>query len=93
METSVSPEGIFSVTVTAPSDAPALAPFETVTVYMASVCPSRKAWACVLVMLKAAGFEVITVKSVLVWPIALLPETVTELTTVEGALGSPPPSG
>jgi hypothetical protein len=57
IDTDVSPEGNVSVTVTVPLVGPALAPFETVTVYVAFCCPCVKLPLCVLVMLSTAGFD------------------------------------
>jgi hypothetical protein len=57
IDTSVSPEGAVSVTVTVPFVGPAVAPFDTVTVYVAFCCPCVKFPVCVFVMLKTAGFD------------------------------------
>jgi hypothetical protein len=50
MDTSVRPVGIVSVTVTVPFVGPALAPFDTVTVYVAPLCPCVKFPVCVFVI-------------------------------------------
>jgi hypothetical protein len=60
MDTSVSPDGTVSVTVTIALVAPADAPFLTVTVYVAFCCPWSKLPVCVLVMV-SAGAATVTV--------------------------------
>jgi hypothetical protein len=57
MFVTVKPEGGFSATVTVPLVGPPLAEFETVTVYVAPVCPCVKFPVCVLVMLNTGAVE------------------------------------
>jgi hypothetical protein len=69
IETSVMPDGTVSVTVTVPLVDPALAPFETVTVYVALCCPSLKLPVCVLAILRDGGKLLIEFcVTVNVWP-------------------------
>jgi hypothetical protein len=55
IDTSVSPAGRVSVTVTVPLVNPALAAFDTVSVYVAFCCPCVKFPTCVFVTLNTAG--------------------------------------
>jgi hypothetical protein len=55
MDTSVSPGGRVSVTVTVPLVGPLFTVFETVTVYTAFCCPGVKLPECVLRITRDAG--------------------------------------
>ena len=55
IDTNVSPAGAVSTTVTMPVVGPAEALLETVTVYVAPVCPWRKFPVWVLLMLRTGG--------------------------------------
>ena len=86
IETTVSPVGGFSVTATAPLVDPAEAPLETLTVYVALVCPWAKFPVWDLPMLKTGGTATpMTVTSLAVDEPEPPPETVTWLVTCDGA--------
>jgi len=62
IDTSVNPAGIVSVTVTVPVVGPAVAPFDTVTVYVAPCCPCVKFPVCDFVIPSAGGIALPAVK-------------------------------
>jgi hypothetical protein len=55
IDTRLKPDGMVSVTVTGPLVGPGVAPFDTVTVYVAPACPWVKFPVCVLMMLSTGG--------------------------------------
>jgi hypothetical protein len=62
IDTSVSPVGTVSVTVTVPLVGPAPAAFDTVTLYVAPFCPWVKFPAWLFAMFKAGGLPGVLVK-------------------------------
>jgi hypothetical protein len=59
IETRLRPGGAVSVTVTVPLVGPAVAAFDTVTLYVAPVCPRVKFPVCVLLMLSTGEGDTI----------------------------------
>jgi len=86
IETSVSPDGTVSVTVTVPLVGPAPASLLTVTKYVAPVCPCVKLPVCALVTPNTDGFAMIVVESAALAVAEPPPDTLTEFTCGEVAL-------
>ena len=81
IDTRVKPDGTVSVTVTVPLVDPALAPLETVTLYVAFCCPAAKLPVCVLAIESEGGDVLVPfgrTSSVMLWAGAVSPRFVPE---------------
>jgi hypothetical protein len=85
IDTSVNPAGIVSVTVTVPVVSPAVAPFDTVTVYVAPCCPCVKLPVCDFAMVRSGGpMGLITAESLALFGAEPPPERVTVFVSGDG---------